>query len=276
MSVTFSASIVAYAPDAEMLANTIRSLAAAAAAANREGILREARLWLVDNGPRRDSAAQLTGLLEKIPEAAGLAPSILTGHGNVGYGQGHNLGIKASVSDYHLVLNPDVILAENAIGEAIRFMLGHPYVVLLAPEVRDQHGELQFLCKRYPSVLDLILRGFAPEALKHAFRDRLERYELRDRLGAKPLLDIQIASGSFMFCQRAVLVEIGGFAEQFFMYFEDFDLSLRLARKGRLAYVPSAKVVHLGGGVAKKGWRHIFMFARSAATFFRIHGWKWL
>ena len=275
MSITFSASIVSYAPDAEILSKTIRSLVAAAAAANREGILRESRLWLVDNGPGRETAAQLTRLLEKIPEAAVLAPSILTGHGNVGYGQGHNLGIEASVSDYHLVLNPDVILAEDAIAEAGRFMLAHPEIVLLAPEVRDPHGELQFLCKRYPSVLDLILRGFAPQALKRALRNRLERYELRDRLGAKPVLDIPIASGSFMFCRRAALVEIGGFGEKFFMYFEDFDLSLRLARKGGLAYVPSAKVVHLGGGVSNKGWRHVLMFARSAVTFFRIHGWKW-
>ncbi len=46
-------------------------------------------------------------------------------------------------------------------------------------------------------------------------------------------------------------------------------------RKTRIAYVPAVKVVHHGGHAARKGLRHIGLFVRGAATFFRLHGWKW-
>jgi GT2 family glycosyltransferase len=58
------------------------------------------------------------------------------------------------------------------------------------------------------------------------------------------------------------------------MYFEDFDLSLRLGRIADIAYVPQVHITHSGGGAAKKGWTHRRLFMRSALTFFRDHGWK--
>jgi hypothetical protein len=78
-----------------------------------------------------------------------------------------------------------------------------------------------------------------------------------------------------MFCRRAPIAEIGGFSESFFLYFEDFDLSLRAAACGELAWVPAVRITHHGGKAARKGWRHVGLFARSAITFFNRHGWKW-
>ena len=70
--------------------------------------------------------------------------------------------------------------------------------------------------------------------------------------------------------------EVGGFDEQYFLYFEDFDLSMRLRKFGRLMYVPSVRIVHHGGYAASKGWKHLRMFASSGFRFFRQHGWRWI
>jgi GT2 family glycosyltransferase len=58
------------------------------------------------------------------------------------------------------------------------------------------------------------------------------------------------------------------------MYFEDTDLTLRLANVTKIAYVPTVRIVHTGGGAARKGFRHVLMFGRSAVTFFRSHSWR--
>jgi len=58
------------------------------------------------------------------------------------------------------------------------------------------------------------------------------------------------------------------------MYFEDYDLSLRIGREAGVAYVPEARIVHHGGDAARKGWRHVGWFVRSAWRFFSRHGWK--
>lgn len=252
-----------------MLRETLRSLDSAIGAARANGSLAEADVTVIDNGPGADWASRL----EEIAKAVN--GRLVSGHGNVGYGLGHNIALLVSTAEFHLVLNPDVIVDERAIDEALRFMTAHPQVVMLAPQVRGAGGSLQFLCKRYPSILDLALRGFAPAWLRRRFDARLARYEMRELPLDKPTLGVPILSGSFMFCRREPIAAIGGFADAFFVYFEDFDLSLRASRAGALAFVPQVKAVHFGGNAARKGWRHILLFARGAVVFFSRNGWRW-
>jgi GT2 family glycosyltransferase len=266
---SLSVSIVTFAPDLERLTETLRTLSAALARARCD-----AELTVVDNGPGTKYRPSLEALVRDEIRAP-VHARLVSGHGNVGYGAGHNLALRASRAEFHLVLNPDVALEQEAISEALAYMAANPDVAILAPQVRDSDGELRHLCKRYPSVLDLLLRGFAPAALRERFRARLDRYEMRELPADRPKKGIAIVSGSFMFCRRALIADIGGFSESFFLYFEDFDLSLRAAARAELAWVPSVRITHHGGHAARKGWRHVRLFVRSAITFFNRHGWKW-
>ena len=262
-----------FAPDPTRVRETLRTLSATLAHAHAAGSLADAELALVDNGP----GAQYRPALEQIVRDEIRPPvrwELFSGQGNVGYGKGHNLALRRSRAEFHLVLNPDVALEREAMHEALVYMAANPEVAILAPEARDAAGELLHLCKRYPSVLDLVLRGFAPPPVKRWFRARLERYEMRELPADEPRKGISIVSGSFMFCRRALIAEIGGFSESFFLYFEDFDLSLRAAARGELARVPSVRITHHGGNAARKGLRHVGLFMRSAITFFNRHGWK--
>ena len=47
--------------------------------------------------------------------------------------------------------------------------------------------------------------------------------------------------------------KIRGFDKRYFLYFEDFDLSLRMSKVGKLVYAPNVKITHGGGGASKKG-----------------------
>jgi hypothetical protein len=51
---------------------------------------------------------------------------------------------------------------------------------------------------------------------------------------------------------------------------------LRTHNIARVAYVPAVRVLHHGGGAARKGSAHIRMFAASAFKFFVRFGWKWV
>lgn len=241
--------------------------------ASERKLLDRAQLILVDNGPGSGWRESLRQLLD----AADLPATVelLSGQGNVGYGAAHNLAFHQGIGAFHLILNPDVLLEEDALSEGLTFLAAHPEAGLVAPAAWDGDGRRQYLCKRYPTVLDLALRGFAPAWLRRGFRNRLDRYELRDRIGDTVLWDPPIASGCFMLCRRAALEQLGGFRPEYFLYFEDFDLSLRLAAVARLVYVPAVRVVHLGGHAARKGVRHVGLFLRAAAMFFNRHGWRW-
>ncbi|MFM0078436.1 glycosyltransferase [Paraburkholderia sediminicola] len=267
-----SVSVVVYRPDLDQFAHTLASLGAACEAlcSARRGLPIE--LYLVDNGGLPDVSVALDEL-----NAHGIACAIITGHGNVGYGRGHNLAIERTVSHYHLVLNPDIDLDREALTKALDFFDAHADAGLLTPWIGDDQGHVQYLCRRYPTLLDLFVRGFLPAGVRKLFAQRLARYEMRDLINERDVVwDPPIVSGCFMLFRASVLKKLAGFDARYFLYFEDYDLSLRAHDVARVVYTPAVRVLHHGGGAARKGSSHIRMFAASAFKFFNRFGWKWL
>lgn len=272
---SLTVSIVVYSPDQNLLKQVFQHVDASLSYARRYGNLTSVTLILVHNGPDTNHRDEWQHLLNQWVKQADNV-ELLSNHGNIGYGAGHNLALNNSKSDYHLVLNPDVLLEKDALLHAFEFMVSHPAVGLLTPAARDREGYRQYLCKRYPTLLDLLLRGFAPDILKRLFQKRLHDYELRDKVGNGVMWDVPIVSGCFMLFRQSALLRLGGFSSGYFLYFEDFDISLRAAKITRTVYVPSVRITHFGGHAARKGWRHIVLFSRSALAFFKTHGWKWV
>src|SRR5690349_13598 len=156
MPPALSASIVTYRTEPALFARALASLAAAIGEARRAGELGEARIFVIDNGPA-DAHGEVARAVEAWPASAG-AIELIAGHGNVGYGRANNLALERARSDFHLVMNPDVELEPAALREALAAARAHPEVGLLAPAVYGDDGELQYLCKRYPSVWVLLDR----------------------------------------------------------------------------------------------------------------------
>jgi len=271
-------SIVTYKPDLPLLERTLDTLAIAIGAAQDERVLRTVHLALIDNSGDRGIAERVIEVGRARFADSAVHVMFLHGHANIGYGAAHNLVLHGTGADYHLVLNPDVELAADALVNAIRWLDEHGDIAALAPAVRDARGNTQYLCKRYPAVFDLLLRGFAPTRLRNLFVRRLAHYEMHDVVDAVPPRDavgIPIMSGAFMLARREAIDRTGGFDPGFFLYFEDFDWSVRLADVGRNAFVPSVNIVHHGGTAARKGLRHVGYFIRGGLRFYAKHGWKW-
>ena len=276
---TLTISIVTYRPDLALLDRTLHTLAASLTAARSQGLLRVANVALIDNSEERGTAAAVIALAQENFRNSDFTMSYLHGHANIGYGAAHNLVMHGGNTHYHLVLNPDVELDAGAIPAALTYFAEHPDIGVIAPAVTSAAGAREYLCKRYPSVTDLALRGVAPRWLRRLFRARLDRYEMRDVMTVaapnQTVSPVPVMSGSCMLLRRRAIEATGGFDPAFFLYFEDFDWSVRLNRITRSAYVPSVRAVHHGGGAAAKGWRHVAYFVRSAVRFFNKNGWRW-
>lgn len=275
---TMRISIVCYASNEPQIKKTLASLLMACVLPLRKQMLRSIEIFLVDNGPSHSERAKIEALLRFGKEIAvdGVMLSVMGNGSNIGFGGGHNLTFSSAVSDYHLVLNPDVEMAPDALLAALEFMGVNPDCGIVAPAIFDRDGNREYLCKRYPSVFDLLIRGFAPRWMRHLYQARLAKYEMRDLIGDDVVWEPPIISGCFMLLRSSVVQQLKGFDPVYFLYFEDFDLSLRAAKVCKIAYVPTVKIVHYGGYAARKGFRHINLFIRSAITFFNKHGWKWI
>ncbi len=275
-AVSISVSIVLYHSPVGLLEQTVRSLGRALQGAIDGGLLGNAELLLVDNSQCEAYRAHVEQQVESWLEALPVACALVAPDDNGGYGAGHNIAIARARSDYHLVLNPDVELTETALLEGLRSLQHDPGIVLQSPRVQAENGSQEFLCKRYPSVLVLLLRAFGPDFLRRLFSSRLDDYEYRDLCAGDAEVEVLLASGCFMLVRTPILQEVGGFNEAYFLYFEDFDLSLRLAKYGKLVFNPAMRITHHGGYAASKGGRHLRYFIRAGLRFFSDNGWRWI
>lgn len=275
---SLTVSIVTYRPDMPLLRRCLATLAAAIAEAQRQGVIRSVAVALIDNSEDPGIARAVTALGEECFRGASVQMHYLHAHANVGYGIAHNLMLNGTGADYQLVANPDIELAPDALANAVRWLDVHPEVGVAVPSIRGPDGTPEYLCRRYPAVWDLFLRGFMPRSLRRPWRGRLARYELRDRIdpdAKEPVIGIPIMSGACMLVKRRPIDTTGGFDPAFFLYFEDYDWSVRLNRVTKSAWLPCMRVLHHGGGAARKGWRHIALFVRSGIRFYNKHGWRW-
>lgn len=273
MAPALSIAIVTHAPDEALLARTLASLTEAITHAHETFVLFEAQVVVVDNGPEGSFNRVKALVARHLLGRANVRTEILSGHGNIGFARANNLALQRCAGDFHLILNPDVELHRDALAEALAYLAAHPQVGALTPSARNPDGTRQYLVKAYPSVGVLLLRAFAPAFVRSMFRASMDRYEMREVDWEREQVPVPIAGGAFLLCRRSALDEVNGFDPGYFLYFEDFDLSLRLSKVAPIAYVPSVRIVHHGGHAASKGLAHVAWLAGSAWRFFSAHGW---
>jgi N-acetylglucosaminyl-diphospho-decaprenol L-rhamnosyltransferase len=88
-------------------------------------------------------------------------------------------------------------------------------------------------------------------------------------------VSVEAISGACMLAKRAVIEQVGCFSTDYFMYLEDMDLCVKVARTGsRIYYVPEAVIVHHGGGsssLRKESNFSNIVLRESLIRFFELH-----
>ena len=268
-------SIVSYDSRASLLLNTLKSVTQAVLKLRELDSDFLVTLILVDNFESNRLKLESFNSLRADLVEANCELLLIQGHGNIGYGSGQNLAAYSRPSTFHLFMNPDVEIAPTSLITGLTYLESNPDVAIVSPSATDAKGRKQFLCKQYPAVLDLALRGFTPRWAQRLFTKRLSHYEMRGLNESIATKGIPIVSGCFMLCRGDVFRKVSGFNGDFFLYFEDFDLSIRVGEWASIAYLPKMRIKHLGGQASRKGLWHILTFIRSGFRFFSTHGWRW-
>ena len=86
--------------------------------------------------------------------------------------------------------------------------------------------------------------------------------------------EVDCVSGCAMMIRRDLMNELGGFDEDYFMYFEETDFCVRARRHGkRVHHAPVGEFVHEEGGTSKTVRLRTFLdFKRSRILFHQKHG----
>lgn len=159
-----------------------------------------------------------------------LAPTgrLVTSPRNVGFAAGANLGGATATGDVLLFLGPDAVV-ETGWAAAMRAAADGRWAGWMALVTLGDGSTIN----TSGGVLHFTGIGWAGQ--------------LEQPLATAPSQPSEVGflSGASLAIPRATWHEVGGFAEQYFMYCEDVDLSLKLRlRGGRLGVIPDARVVH--------------------------------
>ncbi len=190
---------------------------------------------------------------------------------NLGYAAACNRGLMEARSPFVLFLNADTTYLSGSMGQLLQWLESRPQVALVGPKIVNVDGTRQLSCRAFPS-WDMAI------AHRHSLLMRLlpgnpvtHRY-LRTDLDGQPR-QVDWASGCCLLARKPVLESVGGFDEDFFLYFEDVDLAYRLKQLGwQAAYYPELTFVHeLGVSREALPDRGQLIKHRSAARYFSKH-----
>ena len=231
-------------------------------------------LIVVDNGNPPAVSGELTRLAEGEARL-----TLVSGHGNVGFARGCNIGARRATGSYLLLLNPDCCLSPGAIPALLAEAktLGADWMLgcrVLDPDGSDQRGSRRALLTPYTALVETCrLDRLAPRLLR---RYRLNHHD-------KPLpaetTRVPVISGACMLLPAATFHAVGGMDEGYFLHVDDLDLCFRLHRTGiPVYYTPHVEAVHHAGSSRTNPVQVEWHKMRGFLRYFRVHfsGLRWL
>lgn len=223
------------------------------------------KLFLIDNSPTDVIKNDIADVLSN-PRV-----EYIFNNKNLGFGAAHNIALRKvlHLSEYHLVLNPDVHFNEDVLPTIFHYMETDKGVGLLMPKVLYPNRTIQYICKLLPSPADLIFRRFLPTALT---KKRTQYFELRHTSYDKEM-EVPYLSGCFMFLRTEALKKVGLFDEQFFMYPEDIDLTRRMHKHYKTMFYPKVSIVHEHVKGSYKSLRLLYIHVVNMIKYFNKWGW---
>lgn len=203
-------------------------------AAAVESVLGEPELnevLVVDNASGDDSVRILT------ERFAGKPVRVLASDKNLGFAAGNNFAFRESKAKYCFMLNSDATAEPGVLAPLVKRLEEEPSIGLVQPIVLwPDRNTVQ-----HPS-----MQGRFPSARRYI-----------DRSWHRPPLQLEPdwVSAVALLARREEFLRLGGFDEDFFMYYEDVELSHRYRKNGfRLRLELGPVVIHHESRSKRSNW----------------------
>lgn len=266
--INLSISLVTYKPNLKILTEVLKTLSSSLIANDLV-----AKLYLIDNSCESEWQEKIKiCLASSFCSSEKIQSEFIINSANTGYGRANNIGIDLARSDYHLVLNPDVLVTPETFSDAFQYMEKNPEVGLLTPAIFGENGEQHFLCKKNPTLFDMFLRRFSPQVITNKFAKRIAEFEMRHCDYNNVIENIPFPSGCFMFFRTSKLKELKGFDPDFFMYYEDADIGRRMLQIAKTHYVPQVRIIHKWKGGSRANLKLKWLAIKSGIIYWKKWG----
>ncbi len=218
---------------------------------------------VVDNASDDGSTEYITA---RFPKVKWIASDV-----NHGFSRANNIAFEQARGKYILMLNPDTIVTREAIEGCLDFMEKHPEAGATGVKMLNKDGNFALESRR-GIVTPWVSICKATGLSKRFPKSRLFGHYYMSYLPEEEANAIEMVSGAFMFLRRSTLKKVGKLDEQFFMYWEDSDLSFRILKSGAKNYYLPHPILHYKGeSSVKSKLKYRYWLYYSLQLFFRKH-----
>lgn len=175
--------------------------------------------------------------------------SVIESGGNLGFSRANNLGIRATDSEYVLLINPDTEAPPGAIQTLVRGLASHQDAAIAGARMLNERGFPELSWGLPLSPWNEVRQKFLSSRYHRKVRRIVRKVDKLSRTAR----EVPWVSGACMVIRRTDLAAVGLLDERFFMYTEDVDLCVQMAKRGRkVLYVAGAEVLHHRGRSAAR------------------------
>ncbi len=174
---------------------------------------------------------------------------------NVGFGTAHNLGSIMARGQYLFFLNPDTVFLDNSLIRALNYIKKCSNFGALGLKIidNDRKSTQNWICGKKTNWGNILLRN-----------------TINKPWNKKTPQEVSWTSGTALIIKKTLFKKIHGFDKNFFMYFEDQDICLRIkSLNKKIIYYPQAKILHFNGKSWKNKQKQKVAYQNSQLYFFK-------
>lgn len=189
------------------------------------------------------------------------------------YSHACNQGAHAAHGRFLCFLNSDTVVFPNSLRLMIDFLSANSDYGAVAPQLVNLDGSVQPICRRFPTLMEVITDQFSLEYCRKA-KEYRARASMQD-FDHSYCRDVDQPPGTCLIMHRSTYETTGGFDEDLPLFYSDVAICRGIWASGKkIRFLSTAKIAHVGSASVLKHplWRGEFM--RNQVTYFRKHhGW---
>jgi N-acetylglucosaminyl-diphospho-decaprenol L-rhamnosyltransferase len=199
------------------------------------------KVIVVDNASSDNSLNDITIINLQI--------EIIRNNENLGFGKACNIGAANLNNDFVLFLNPDTIIYENTFINLFSYIEENnsEHIGIYGIQLQDENKIVQRTCARFPTMWSFIIRSIGLNKINN---NLFKSYTMHEWDHLKSEFVDQVI-GAFFMIKHDLYIQLNGFDQRYFVYYEELDFSKRASLIGyKTKYVVKAQAYHKGGGIS--------------------------
>lgn len=172
-------------------------------------------------------------------------------YNNPGFGYSCNRAVELSDGDYLFFLNPDTKIVGADLNRLNSFLNSKTDIAVVGSKLLWEDGRFQDSYKRFFSPFFSALELFE---FHYYFPNNWLNKKVNYNFEIfNDIKEVDWVIGAGFVVKRDYFEKVGGFDENFFMYFEEIDLCRRIKMiGGKIYFYPFLEIIHYKGGSSQK------------------------